>query len=259
MLVPVGAPTFSEAVRYGADVYSELRALLHARGLATAVGDEGGFAPQLDGNEAACALIVEATERAGYRPGEDIAIALDPAATSFATPEGYALTRSGLGTLDETALLDLYGTWIERWPIVFIEDGFAEYDWRAFAAQTAAYGDRIQIVGDDLLVTNPEFITRGIAERTANAALIKPNQIGTVTETIAAIRLCQQAGWNTMVSHRSGETSDTFIADLAVGLGCGQIKAGAPCRGERLAKYNRLLEIEAELGPRARFVNPFLR
>ncbi|GJE54851.1 phosphopyruvate hydratase [Methylobacterium thuringiense] len=257
MIVPVGAPSFREALRYGAEVYAALRSLLQQRNLSTSVGDEGGFAPRLDGNEAACALIVEATERAGYRPGRDIAIALDPAASSFATADGYALDRSGGGTLDRAALLRLYDRWLGLWPIVSIEDGFAEEDWDGFVAQTSTQGDRIQIVGDDLLVTNPRFIERGIAARAANAALIKPNQIGTVTETIAAIRLCQEAGWGTMMSHRSGETTDSFIADLAVGLGCGQIKAGAPCRGERLAKYNRLLAIEAELGALARFGNPF--
>ncbi|MCE4224970.1 phosphopyruvate hydratase [Methylobacterium sp. C25] len=257
MLVPLGAPSFAEAMRYGVEVYAALRELLRARSLSTAVGDEGGFAPRLESNEAACAIIVAAIERAGYHPGRDVAIALDPAASSFATAAGYDLSRSGTGILDREALLALYGRWIDTWPIVSIEDGFAEDDWTAFQAQTAAHGARLQIVGDDLLVTNPTFIERAIVQRAGNAALIKPNQIGTVTETARSIRLCQEAGWGTMVSHRSGETTDTFIADLAVGLGCGQIKSGAPCRGERLAKYNRLLAIEAELGSRARFANPF--
>lgn len=259
MLVPVGAPTFVEAMRYGAETYAALRNLLHQRGLKTAVGDEGGFAPDLASNEAACELIVEAIAAAGYRPGIDLAIALDPAASSFAIEGGYALSRSGTGSLDRAGLLALYGRWIEAWPIVSIEDGFGEEDWQGFIDQTAAQGSHIQVVGDDLLVTNPRIIERGIAQKAATAALIKPNQIGTVTETIEAVRLCQAAGWSTMVSHRSGETVDAFIADFAVALGAGQIKAGAPCRGERLAKYNRLIEIEADLGGAARFINPFAR
>ncbi len=257
MLVPVGAPSFAEAMRYGAETYAALRSLLHKRGLKTAVGDEGGFASDLDGNEAACELIVEAIEAAGYEPGRDIAIALDPAASSFYADGRYDLSRSGTGQLDRAALLSLYGRWIAAWPIVSIEDGFAEDDWQGFTDQTAAQGNRIQIVGDDLLVTNPRFIRQGIDRKAANAALIKPNQIGTVTETIEAVRLCQAAGWGAMVSHRSGETADAFIADLAVALGAGQIKSGAPCRGERTAKYNRLIEIEAELGEQAVFRNPF--
>lgn len=257
MIVPVGAPSFAEAMRYGAETYAALRDLLHRRGLKTAVGDEGGFAPNLPSNEAACELIVEAAEAAGYRPGDDIAIALDPAASSFARGAEYRLERSGTGVLDRAALLALYGRWIEDYPIVSIEDGFAEDDWQGFVDQTAIQGEKIQIVGDDLLVTNPAIIKDGIARKAANAALIKPNQIGTVTETTEAVRMCQNAGWGTMVSHRSGETIDVFIADFAVALGAGQIKSGAPCRGERLAKYNRLIEIEAELGMQARFVNPF--
>jgi enolase len=257
MLAPVGAPTFAEALRFGAETYAALHDLLHKRGLATSVGDEGGFAPMLKSNEAACELIVEAIAAAGYEPGRDVAIALDPAASSFAKDGRYNLCRSGAGLLDRASLLALYGRWIETWPIVSIEDGFAEDDWQGFIDQTAAQGDRIQIVGDDLLVTNPRFIQQGISRKAANAALIKPNQIGTVTETIEAVTLCHSAGWRTMVSHRSGETIDDFIADLAVAVGSGQIKSGAPCRGERLAKYNRLVEIEAELGTRAQFENPF--
>ena len=257
MLVPVGAPTFAEAMRYGAETYAALRGLLRQRGLKTAVGDEGGFAPDLASNEAACELIVEAIEAAGYRPGSELAIAREPAASSFAGDGGYELTRSGAGRLDRAGLLALYGRWIEAWPIMSIEDGFDEEDWQGFIDQTAAQGARIQIVGDDLLVTNPEFIRRGIERKAANAALIKLNQIGTVTETIEAGRLCHAAGWKTMVSHRSGETVDAFIADFAVATSAGQIKSGAPCRGERLAKYNRLIEIEVELGSRARFRNPF--
>ncbi len=259
MLVPVGATSLSEALRCAAETYAAIRQILHERGLGTAVGDEGGFAPALSDNEAALALIVEAAERAGYRPGVDVAIAIDPAATSFATKGGYDLARSKTGLLDQAALLALYGQWIDRWPIVSIEDGFGEDDWAGFVAQTAAQGSRIQVVGDDLIVTNTRFIAKAIAERACNAALIKLNQIGTVTETIDAVTLCREAGWATMISHRSGETTDAFMADFAVAMGSGQLKAGAPCRGERLAKYNRLLAIEAELGPRARFENPFAR
>ena len=257
MIVPVGAPSFAEAMRYGAETYAALRVLLHQRGLKTAVGDEGGFAPDLDSNEAACELIVAAIEAAGYRPGRHLAIALDPAASSFATADSYELSRSGTGQLDRAGLLALYGRWIDAYPIVSIEDGFGEDDWQGFIDQTARQGGRIQIVGDDLLVTNPRIIQRGIDEKAANAALIKLNQIGTVTETIEAVRICQHAGWSTMVSHRSGETTDSFIADFAVAISAGQIKSGAPCRGERLAKYNRLIEIERELEDRPSFSNPF--
>lgn len=259
MLVPVGAPSFAEAMRYGAETYHALKSILHARELGTAVGDEGGFAPDLEDNEAACALIVEAIEQAGFRPGEDIAIALDPAASSFGDEGRYVLGGEHGPTIGADALLALYGRWIDRYPIVSIEDGFGENDWPGFTAQTRTQGDRIQIVGDDIFVTNPTIIERGIAEQTANAALIKLNQIGTVTETVAAVELCHRSGWRTMISHRSGETTDDFIADFAVAMESGQIKSGAPCRGERLAKYNRLLAIERELGGRARFRNPFVR
>ncbi|MDT7935319.1 MAG: phosphopyruvate hydratase [Sphingomonadaceae bacterium] len=259
MIVPVGAPSFAEAMRYGAETYAALRELLHDRGLKTSVGDEGGFAPALehDGNEAACKLIIEAIERAGYRPGPDVAIALDPAASSFGANGRYDLARSGEGELDRSALLALYERWVAAYPIVSIEDGFAEDDWQGFIDHTAAQGDRIQIVGDDITVTNPRFIREAIERQAMNAVLIKLNQIGTVTEAIEAVKLCQQTGWGTMVSHRSGETVDSFIADFAVALGAGQIKSGAPCRGERLAKYNRLIEIERGLGTRAEFTNPF--
>lgn len=251
MIVPVGAPTFTEAMRMGAETYQALKSLLHQRGLSTAVGDEGGFAPKLRSNEEACELIVEAILSAGYGPGDDIAIALDPAASSFGTDGRYELGDGII--LDRSSLLAIYARWIDRWPIISIEDGFAEDDWMGFAEQTKAQGERIQIVGDDIFVTNPVFIARGIAEETANAALIKLNQIGTVTETVEAIAACRQAGWGAMISHRSGETADDFIADFAVAMGGGQMKAGAPCRGERLAKYNRLLAIEQELGDQARF------
>ncbi|RIA46713.1 enolase [Hephaestia caeni] len=259
MIAPVGAPSFAEAMRYGAETYQALKALLHDRGLSTAVGDEGGFAPDLGSNEEACAVIVEAIERAGYRAGEDIAIALDPAASSFAVEGGYRLAGEGDGVTSAKALLAIYEDWVKRYPIVSIEDGFGEDDWAGFIAQTEAQGGRIQIVGDDNFVTNPTIIKRGIAEKVANAALIKLNQIGTVTETVEAIRLCFEAGWGAMVSHRSGETTDDFIADFTVAMGTGQLKSGAPCRGERLAKYNRLMAIEAELGDRAQYSSPFKR
>ena len=257
MIVPVGAPTFAEALRFGAETYAAIHRLLHKRGLKTAVGDEGGFAPALENNEAACELIMEAIEAAGYRPGQDIAIALDPAASSFGSAGDYDLSRAGQGHLDRAAMLALYGRWIDVYPIVSIEDGFAEDDWQGFTDQMAAQGQRIQVVGDDITVTNPKFIQEAIDRKAVNAVLIKLNQIGTVTETVDAVNLCHKAGWRTMVSHRSGETNDDFIADFAVAIGAGQMKAGAPCRGERLAKYNRLLEVERRLGRRAAFTNPF--
>ena len=259
MIVPVGAPSFAEALRYSAETYAAIRSILHKRGLKTAVGDEGGFAPALDNNEAACELIIEAIEAAGYRPGQDIAIALDPAASSFGKDGIYDLARAGQGRLDRTAMLALYGRWIDAYPIVSIEDGFAEDDWQGFVEQTAAQGQRIQVMGDDNTVTNPIFIQKAIDLKAMNAVLIKLNQIGSVTETVSAVNLCHKAGWRTMVSHRSGETNDDFIADFAVACRAGQMKSGAPCRGERLAKYNRLLEIERGLGKRALFTNPFAK
>ncbi len=257
MIVPHGAPSFREALRWGAETYHALRALLVEKGLSTGVGDEGGFAPNLDGNEAACALIVEAIERAGFIPGEQIALALDPAASSFAKAGGYDLSKSGIGPMSSAELGSLYAEWVRHFPIVSIEDGFGEHDWAAFQAQTAALGRSMQIVGDDIYVTNPDLIARGVAEKTTNAVLIKLNQIGTVTETIAAISACRAAGWHYIISHRSGETDDAFIADFAVAMDGGQIKAGAPCRGERLAKYNRLLEIEREVAGLSFYTSPF--
>lgn len=248
MIVPHGASSFSEAMRYGSETFQALKKLLHERGLSTAVGDEGGFAPALASNEEACELIVAAIERAGYRPGRDIAIALDPAASSFYEDRQYRLTRSRQGEKTSAQMIALYRSWVERYPIISIEDGLAENDWEGFSTMTSELGERIQIVGDDILVTNPRFIRRGITERTCNAALIKLNQIGTVTETIEAIELCRQAGWGFVVSHRSGETEDSFIADFAVAMGGAQIKTGSLCRSERIAKYNRLLEIEQALG-----------
>jgi enolase len=256
MVMPVGAPTFAEALRCGAEIFHALKTLLLRQGYATGVGDEGGFAPNLRSNEEACELIVAAITAAGYTPGRDAAIALDPAASSFATDGTYHLTQSGQGTLGRAGMIALYQDWAARFPIVSIEDGLDENDWEGFRALTAAIGGAVQIVGDDLYVTNPRFIARGIRERASNAVLIKLNQIGTVTETLEAVRLCRAAGWGAIISHRSGETEDTFIADLAVAMGCGQIKTGSVCRGERTAKYNRLLEIEAELGEAAEFSNP---
>ena len=253
MIVPVGADSFREALRYGVETFAALRHLLKARGYPTHVGDEGGFAVPLDDNEEACAVIVEAIAAAGYEPGVDIALALDPAASAFCKDGTYHLARSGLGASDSRALVALYGQWVGKYPIMSIEDGLAEDDWRGFCDLTARLGDQIQIVGDDILVTNPHLIARAIEERACNAALIKPNQIGTVTEAIAAIQLCRKAGWGFIVSHRSGDTEDDFIADFAVAMGGGQIKTGSVCRSERIAKYNRLLEIERELGRGARF------
>ena len=257
MIVPHGASRFAEAMRQGTETYHVLKSVLKSRKLTTAVGDEGGFAPDLENNEQGCALIVRAIERAGLRPMEDVAIALDPAATSFRTQQGYDLVWSHGGMKSTTELIDLYESWLDKFPIVSIEDGVAEDDWAGYTEMTRRLGSRIQIVGDDNYVTNTQFIERGIAERCSNAVLIKLNQIGTVTETIEAIALCRSAGWNSVVSHRSGETDDPFIADFVVALGCGQIKSGAPCRGERVAKYNRLIEIEHELGEHAEFKSPF--
>ena len=253
MIVPRGAPSFAEALRYAAETFHALKGILKQRGHTTSVGDEGGFSPQLKSNEEACELIVEAIRKAGYEAGKDIAIALDPAASSFHENGKYRLSRSDQGDKTSTEMTALYREWIRKYPIVSIEDGLAENDWEGFRAHTAALGDKVQIVGDDILVTNTRFISRAIEEKTCNAALIKLNQIGTVTETIEAIQLCRQAGWGYVISHRSGETEDTFIADFAVAMGGGQIKTGSVCRGERIAKYNRLLEIETELGKLAVF------
>ena len=261
MVAPVGVPTYREALRAGAEVFAALRALLHEAGHSTGQGDEGGFAPSLSSNEAAVEVIVRAIERAGYRPGDEIAIALDPATSSIlvegtgtaGVPAQYRLATEDR-TLDSGELIDLWADWLERFPIVSIEDGLGEDDWAGWRAMTARLGSRVQIVGDDLVVTNPSFIRRAIEERALNAVLIKLNQIGTLTETIGAIELTRSAGWAAMVSHRSGETEDTTIADLVVAMGTGQIKTGAPSRSERVAKYNRLLRIEGELGDGARYL-----
>ncbi len=256
MVMPLGAPSFAEALRYGAETFHALKKILAQKGYTTAVGDEGGFAPNLKSNEEACELIVEAITAAGFQPGREVAIALDPAASSFYEDGRYHLAKSGQGRKTSDAMTELYARWIEKYPIVSIEDGLAENDWDGFRDHTAALGAKIQIVGDDNYVTNTEFIQRGIREKSTNAVLIKLNQIGTVTETIEAIALCRKAGWGYVISHRSVETEDAFMADFAVAMGGGQIKTGSACRSERIAKYNRLLEIEAELGPAAVFNNP---
>jgi enolase len=262
MVMPVGSPTYTEALRAGAEIFAALRSILQAEGHATGQGDEGGFAPSLPSNEAAVEVILRAIERAGYRPGEEIAIALDPATTELVEggsseggggPVRYVLAREGR-TLESGELIDLWADWVARFPIVSIEDGLAEDDWAGWAEMTRRLGDRVQLVGDDLLVTNTNRIQRAIDERSANSVLIKLNQIGTLTETIEAIDLARRAGWTAIVSHRSGETEDTTIADLVVAMGTGQIKTGAPSRSERVAKYNRLLRIEGELGDGARYL-----
>jgi enolase len=261
MVMPVGAPSFSEALRAGAETFHALRAELHDRGLATGQGDEGGFAPSLPSNEAAIEIVLRAIERAGYKPGDEVAIALDPAVSELVDLDApadsngeltYRLEREGR-TMRTGELIDFWADWIERFPIVSLEDGLAEDDWAGWTALTARLGTRVQLVGDDLLVTNPERVRRGIEEDAANAVLIKLNQIGTLSETLATIELARGHGWGAVVSHRSGETEDTTIADLAVATGVGQIKSGAPSRSERVAKYNRLLRIEAELGSAAQF------
>jgi enolase len=257
MVMPIGAPSFAEALRYGVETFHALKKILHDKGYATAVGDEGGFAPNLSSNDEACELILQAIEKAGYKPGRDIAIALDPAASSFCQKGVYNLSKSGQGKKTGDEMVAFYEGWIKKYPIVSIEDGHAENDWKGFQKLTAQAGGKVQIVGDDLFVTNAKYIEKGIREKSANAVLIKLNQIGTVTETMAAINLCRKAGWGFVVSHRSGETEDTFLADFAVAMGGGQIKTGSACRSERIAKYNRLLEIEAELGKSAIFEHPF--
>ena len=241
MIAPVGAATFAEALRWGAETYHALKAVLKQHGLATGVGDEGGFAPDLPHNRAALDLIVEAIGKAGFTPGADIALAIDAAATEFHGDSGYQFEDA---TRTAGEMTSLYAEWLGAYPIVSLEDPLAEEDWAAWTALTADLGDRVQIVGDDIFVTNPDRLRRGIAERAANALLVKLNQIGTITETLDAVTLAQRSGFACMISHRSGETEDTTIADLAVATNCGQLKTGAPARTERVAKYNQLLRIE---------------
>jgi enolase len=252
MIFPLGAATFSEALRWGAEVFHRLRGVLHEKGYATAVGDEGGFAPNLGSNREAIELVLKAIEQAGYRPGEQIAIALDPAASEFYEGGRYQLDGEGKSLATEE-MIEFWADWAARYPIVSIEDGLAEQDWDGWARLTQRLGAKLQLVGDDLFVTNPAILKEGIAKRVANSILVKVNQIGTLTETLEAIEMARSAGYSAVISHRSGETEDTTIADLAVATGAGQIKTGSLCRTDRVAKYNRLLWIEAELGASARY------
>ncbi len=252
MLMPVGAASFSEALRWGTETYHALKNVLAERGLSTAVGDEGGFAPDLPSNEEAITLLLEAIDAAGRTPGDEIAIALDPATSELWKDGAYQLAGEGR-TLSSSELVAYWADLVDRYPIVSIEDGMAEEDWDGWAELTAAIGDRVQLVGDDLFVTNVELIERGIASNVANAVLIKLNQIGTLTETLDAVDLATRSAYRSVISHRSGETEDTTIADLAVATNAGQIKTGAPCRSDRVAKYNQLLRIEEDLGGSASF------
>ncbi len=254
MIAPIGAPTFAEALRWGAEIYHALREVLKERGHGTLVGDEGGFAPSVKTNEEAVEAVLAAIDRAGYRPGEQVALALDAATTELYDPgEGtYHLRKEGRKMSGEE-LVAFWDGWVERYPIVSIEDGLAEDDWDTWVLLTERLGGRVQLVGDDLLVTNPERVRQAIERRACNALLVKVNQIGTLTETIEAVERCHRAGWTAIASHRSGETEDTTIADLAVGLNLGQIKTGAPARSDRVAKYNQLLRIEEGLGDSARY------
>jgi len=252
MIVPVGAPSFAEALRTGAEVYHALKEVLKEQGLATAVGDEGGFAPDLPGNEAALELLVTAIQRAGYAPGPEVALALDPATSELWRDGRYELAGEGR-FLDSAGMVELLGDLCDRYPVVSVEDGLAEEDWDGWQALTEVLGDRVQLVGDDLFVTSVDRIRRGLERGAANSVLLKINQIGSLSETFDAADLAHRNGWTTVVSHRSGETEDTTIADLVVALGGGQIKSGAPCRTERVAKYNQLLRIEEELGESASY------
>ena len=250
MIAPVGAPNFREALRWGSETYQSLKSVLKKKGFTTGVGDEGGFAPALKTNAQAVELILEAIEKAGYQPGRDIALALDPASSGFFEDGLYNLRTEGR-KISSAQMVELYAEWVSKYPILVIEDGLAEDDWEGWKLLNRTLGDKVELVGDDLFVTNVQRIARGIEENAANGVLIKLNQIGTLSETIAAITMAHKAGWGAMVSHRSGETVDSFIADFTVALATGHLKTGAPCRGERLEKYNQLLRIEEELGDRA--------
>jgi enolase len=252
MILPPGAPTVAEALRWGAEIFHALAEVLRGKGLSTAVGDEGGFAPNLASNREAIELVLAAIERAGYRAGEQVAIALDPAASEFHQAGAYVLAGEG-ARKDTGEMIAFWEEWAARYPIASIEDGLDEGDWEGWRALTARLGSRLQLVGDDLFVTNPAILRRGIRSGVANAILIKPNQIGTLTETLEAIAAAREAGYAAVISHRSGETEDTTIADLAVGTGAGQIKTGSLSRSDRICKYNQLLRIEEELGARARY------
>jgi enolase len=253
MLFPIGAPTFAEALRYGAETFHTLKKLLQKRGLVTAVGDEGGFAPNLKTNTEAVDVILEAIQTAGYKAGKQIAIALDPAASEFYDEGTYVMKKSDGSRKTPADMVALWSDWVKRYPIVSLEDGMGEEDREGWKALTKALGKKLQLVGDDNFVTNPSIFAQGIRDGIANAILIKLNQIGTVSETLETVAMAQQAGYGAVISHRSGETEDAFIADLAVGTGAGQIKTGSACRSERIAKYNRLLAIERELGKKARY------
>lgn len=254
MVMPLGAPTFAEGLRWGVEIYHALKSVLKEKGYATLVGDEGGYAPALKANQEAIEVILSAIEKAGYKTGEDVGLAIDPAAAEwFDEGKGkYVLRKEGV-ELSGEELVDFWESWIRQYPLVSLEDGLGEDDWETWSLLTERLGDKVQIVGDDLLVTNPERVRRGIEERTCNALLVKVNQIGTLTETIKAVELCQRAGWRAVTSHRSGETEDTTIADLCVALNTGQIKTGAPARSDRVSKYNQLLRIEEELGSEASY------
>jgi enolase len=257
MVVPLGAPTFAEALRMGAETYHALKSLLKSKGLATAIGDEGGFAPNLSSDEEALALLVEAVEKAGYRPGEDIYLALDVAASSAWRPEekSYQIGKPR----SSSELVALYGEWIARYPLISIEDGVGEHDRAGWQAMTRELDSKVQLVADDYVVTNPAIIRKAVEDHIANAILIKPNQIGTVTETFEAVEISKRAGYGVVISHRSGETEDSFIADLAVAVNADFIKTGAPCRMDRLSKYNQLMRIEEELGDTAVYAGPEVR
>ena len=252
MAMPVGASSFAEALQWGTDVYHALKGVLHARGLATAVGDEGGFAPNLPSNEEAIRVILEAVDKAGYKPGEQVMIAMDPAASEFYDNGSYVLKGEGR-TLSGDQIVDYYADLVEKYPIISIEDGLAEDDWATWRKLTERIGHKVQLVGDDLFVTNTKFLQRGIDSQTANSILVKVNQIGTLTETLASIEMAKRAGYTAVVSHRSGETEDATIADIVVATNAGQIKTGAPARTDRVAKYNQLLRIEEALGDTATF------
>jgi enolase len=256
MVMPVGAETFSDALRWGTEVFHTLKGVLKKRGYNTAVGDEGGFAPSLKSNAEAIELILEAIELAGYKPGEEISLALDPAASEFYNKETgrYVFKKSDKSEKTSEEMAEFWASWAAQYPIVSIEDGLAEDDWDGWKLLTEKIGDRVQLVGDDLFVTNTRRLQRGIEEKVANSILIKVNQIGTVSETLEAIELGRRFGYTSIISHRSGETEDTFIADLAVGTGAGQIKTGSASRTDRIAKYNQLLRIEEELGQSAEFL-----
>jgi enolase len=254
MIAPVGAPTFSEALRYGAEVYHALKSVLKDAGYATGIGDEGGFAPDLKSNVEAIEVILKGIEKAGYKPGDDVAIALDPATSELYQEDGsYLFYKSDNSHKSSEEMIDLWEGWVNQFPIVSIEDGLGEQDWEGWKSLTQRLGSRIQLVGDDAFVTNPAIIAQAIKDGVGNSTLIKVNQIGSITETLEAIKMSHDAGYTCMVSHRSGETPDDFIADLVVGAMTGQIKSGAPCRGERLSKYNQLLRIEEALGSKAQY------